>query len=770
MTMFRFNGRNILLLVAVWAVTGFILGTETLLGPSRWIADYARSAPEHAYVEGPAVRSLILVLMAVSLVLALLITKAILLSDRKHVRFGMPLLLGIFLTATLYMWFNPEKFGNAKPLTSGSKERFTVGPYPDLGKLKELKQDGYTGVISLLHPAVVPFETSLIETEKANAKAVGIEVQHLPMLPWISDNRESLAKLGEIASKPGGRYYLHCYLGKDRVNVALRRIAEADPSSTGIERMNLRQLSMRRRLERGRVMKPAENVFVVPYPTHEELFGYILAEGITNVVCLMDPEEEGAAKVIGTADKDLGDHGVKLTRCPIVRRKYDAEAARRAATMVKTMNGTVVVFDFVCPSFRTEAFIQALGSDLPALPPSFAGTNLLVAPVRHVAQNALCGRRPERLKEFEQLEDIGIRKFMYVGKGGDPEAVRDSEFTKAGKFDWRVVDPLTEEADKLLAEGGPWYVYGRIQEEMVRRWEKKHGPPYVAPADHIVIPLAEKTPPPGPTRYEQMMAAISGGRSLQGVGGVARAGLDFVMGSAASPRMIILLVPFSFFYTYLCASLAGWLRMARDVRVSYTRKVFHFLIFTMACVVQAAGGTEATVIFGTVVCCCVMYAMLRGEGFGFYEAMARPTDAPHRSLYVFVPMVTTAVGGVLANIFFQPVALIGYLVGGWGDAVGEPVGAKFGKHKYRVLSLMGVPATRSLEGSAAVAIASFLAAWTGLALVGTPMEVAVPVALICAFASCVTEAFSSHGLDNLTVQVVACAVLYYLLRSMGQAM
>jgi len=38
---------------------------------------------------------------------------------------------------------------------------------------------------------------------------------------------------------------------------------------------------------------------------------------------------------------------------------------------------------------------------------------------------------------------------------------------------------------------------------------------------------------------------------------------------------------------------------------------------------------------------------------------------------------------------------------GWGDAVGEPVGTRFGRHPYRVPSLAGVPATRTLEGSLA---------------------------------------------------------------------
>jgi hypothetical protein len=41
-------------------------------------------------------------------------------------------------------------------------------------------------------------------------------------------------------------------------------------------------------------------------------------------------------------------------------------------------------------------------------------------------------------------------------------------------------------------------------------------------------------------------------------------------------------------------------------------------------------------------------------------------------------------------------ALVGYLVTGWGDAVGEPVGVWIGRHRFRVLSLTGIPSERPI--------------------------------------------------------------------------
>jgi phytol kinase len=711
---------------------------------------------------------MILALLVCSLAASLFLAKYILVSSCKHVRFGIALLLALFLTADLYMWFNPVKFGEqARKADAASASRFTVGPYPDLDKLAELKKAGYTGVISLLHPAVMPFETTLIETEKANTGKTGIKMIHLPMLPWISENRSSLARLTEIAGRKDGRYYLHCYLGKDRVNVALRTIADADPSVRKSIGFNARSLSMRRKLERGQVMMPMENVYLIPYPTREELFGFIMAANITNVVCLMDPNEENSVKIMAEAELMLAGHGVKQVNCPIKRNPYQPVQIREAVARVKEMTGAVVVYDFDTPSFRTEAFVQACSDERPCLPPALTASSVDVAPVRHLAPNVISGRRPVRLAEFEQLEKAGVQNFLYVGSAEEPEAVRDRELAGIARFNWQVTSDESGAALEMVKTGGPWYVYGRLNKDRLDKWAELIGPAYMEPADHVVVPPAKPSPPKPPSRFEIALGQIKNpAGSVKEINPV-KVIFDFALNSAPSTRTLILFTPFCVFYTWVCAGYAGWLRMSRNIRVSYTRKVFHFLIFTMACFVQAWGGIEGTIVFGTVVCCSVMYAILRGNGYAFYEAMARPTDEPHRSLYIFIPMVTTAIGGVIANIFFQPVALVGYLVGGWGDAVGEPIGAKWGKHRYKVPSMMGVPASRSIEGSVAVMIAAFLAALAGLALMGAPMDLAFKAAAAAAVAACLIEAISTHGLDNLTVQIVASAVIFFVIRYAG---
>ncbi|GMV08081.1 MAG: hypothetical protein AMXMBFR53_43560 [Gemmatimonadota bacterium] len=201
----------------------------------------------------------------------------------------------------------------------------------------------------------------------------------------------------------------------------------------------------------------------------------------------------------------------------------------------------------------------------------------------------------------------------------------------------------------------------------------------------------------------------------------------------------------------------------RGVRVAYTRKLFHFGIFTGAGAVHAWAGLAATNAYGATVAALVLVAVLRGEGDAFYEALARETDRPHRSLFIVVPLLTTAVGGLLSGLLAGPWAAVGYVVAGWGDAVGEPVGARWGRHPYRVPSLAGVPAIRTWEGSSAVLVAGWGAAVLVAAGLGVPPAVALLPSLGVAVGATAVEALSPHGTDNLTVQVTASALSVLLL-------
>ena len=225
---------------------------------------------------------------------------------------------------------------------------------------------------------------------------------------------------------------------------------------------------------------------------------------------------------------------------------------------------------------------------------------------------------------------------------------------------------------------------------------------------------------------------------------------------------IALFSPLFALYVLLSAAFVGWLRTVKQVRVGYTRKFFHLFIFSLAGILQLIWHLPLVMLFGLIVFFAVLYAVFRGEGFAFYEAIARPQDAPKRSSFVIIPLIMTALGGYLGNIWFGEFAAVGILICGWGDAAGELIGSRWGKHRYSVPTLFSVPSVRSVEGSLAVLCISIFICIPALLVLGVPLKIALWISLIAGVVGTIIEAISNHGLDNLTVQLITTATAYYL--------
>jgi phytol kinase len=213
-------------------------------------------------------------------------------------------------------------------------------------------------------------------------------------------------------------------------------------------------------------------------------------------------------------------------------------------------------------------------------------------------------------------------------------------------------------------------------------------------------------------------------------------------------------VPLAAGWTWLWWSAAGQVKARLHWRTGYTRKLIHLATFLSASVVQWCGGAEAVYVFGVGASLVLGLAVWRGDGHPIYEAMARESDFPYRTRFILIPYATTVLGGMVATVGFGDWAILGYLVGGLGDAVGEPVGVRFGRHRYRV-PCFWLRATRSLEGSAAVLVVSFGGLLAGCAILGLALDARTLLSCIAiAVAAALAEAVSPHGWDNLTMQVI----------------
>ena len=210
-------------------------------------------------------------------------------------------------------------------------------------------------------------------------------------------------------------------------------------------------------------------------------------------------------------------------------------------------------------------------------------------------------------------------------------------------------------------------------------------------------------------------------------------------------------------WSYCCLSFAGYLKMTMGLHTGYTRKTFHALIFISAVVAQAFGGFVAVCVFGVAVSLVVGLAVLRGPNDRLYEALAREQDRPARTYYIVIPYFATLIGGLTSNILFGPLAVVGYLVGGLGDAAGEPAGTRWGRHRYR-----GAARVKTFEGSMAVLTASVAALLIAVAITpelhfGLRSMITLPlIAVVCTL----VEAFSPRGWDNVPMQVVPTLLVF----------
>jgi hypothetical protein len=465
------------------ACVGFVLGTFTLLGPLRGLLESMRDEGVSAETEAAIVRLAILVLIVVSLILAGWLSRRVRRTSLGILKFGLPSLAVGLAGLCVGWWLVSAQGGDAGESFVGS--RFTFGPYPSEARLAQLASEGYSGVISLLHPAVVPFETRLIGEERRTANAAGLEFIHAPMLPWVSDNEESLNIIKTIVERGHGRYYVHCLLGKDRVRIAKRWVQELNPMAEiglteGTENHEKnRQLHDGMLWERGRVVFVGEGIFLTPQPAKNEYVSYLLSGSNGPVFSLLDPHRLEDRPWIEEERRIYEGNGMELVVLPIPVDPYDGHVALAVADRIRRSPGSKVVHAFLSldsgRSPSAEAFVQALYSGLPPLPPALFVEPLFRGRARVIAPNVALGPRPRNDEFAGTLHRRGVREFVYLGDAQDSEAREDRGLCLGAGLDWRGV---TRESDllEIVARGGPWYLYGPLAELLGPKVARAMGP------------------------------------------------------------------------------------------------------------------------------------------------------------------------------------------------------------------------------------------------------------------------------------------------------
>ncbi|MFK2826879.1 hypothetical protein QYG89_14585 [Bacillus sp. B190/17] len=229
-------------------------------------------------------------------------------------------------------------------------DRFTFGPYPEKEDLEQLKDAGYDGVITLLSPTL-PIEKPLLDKEKKSADEAGIVLYSLPMLPWVGDNSETIEAIKKMIQQDDKKYYVHCYLGRHRVDVVKQVINQALDSTY---KLNFLQPTT---FERGNLYYfHDENILVGPYPTDEEWFTRIKRGEVKEVVSLLESKH---TKLISKEEKVALEMGMTVQRLPLSG-EPTREEIKKAADYITSLDHKVFVHNFNNPREieELEAYIS----------------------------------------------------------------------------------------------------------------------------------------------------------------------------------------------------------------------------------------------------------------------------------------------------------------------------------------------------------------------------------------------------------------------------
>jgi len=198
-----------------------------------------------------------------------------------------------------------------------------------------------------------------------------------------------------------------------------------------------------------------------------------------------------------------------------------------------------------------------------------------------------------------------------------------------------------------------------------------------------------------------------------------------------------------------------------DIKVNYTRKINHFVLFFLPHLLMRLNPftpTVATTIIGAtigVLTLAIYIRPLRNQSpmvATMFMSFDRPEDRPFTLFWLSTQIMASYVVVLFLMIFIMnehhyDFVLIPILINGIGDGLAEPVGIRFGKHTYQTRALFTKKRyTRSLEGSACVFLTSVIAIVLFRPLFEPSQFIAA--LLIMPVVMTLTEAFSPHSWDS----------------------
>jgi len=222
----------------------------------------------------------------------------------------------------------------------------------------------------------------------------------------------------------------------------------------------------------------------------------------------------------------------------------------------------------------------------------------------------------------------------------------------------------------------------------------------------------------------------------------------------------------------------------KGTKVNYTRKISHFALLIVPFVMNvmarspptSAASTsgymmQAVGLLSGLPFCALFIKPIR-ERVGIihtaFLGIDRPEDRPHTLNWLFTQTTANFLAAIPLAIYLGAIgkpelilALI--LINGIGDGLAEPVGIRFGKHKYVTSALFTDRRyVRSFEGSSCVFVVSLMVLLSFGSSFGTIQLVAALLTLPAVMT--LVEAKAPHAWDNPLLFAIGSVVLFLILQ------
>lgn len=219
---------------------------------------------------------------------------------------------------------------------------------------------------------------------------------------------------------------------------------------------------------------------------------------------------------------------------------------------------------------------------------------------------------------------------------------------------------------------------------------------------------------------------------------------------------------------YIIMYMTGLLVLRKGVKVNYTRKINHFTLLVVPFLLgmimgpgNASDGAPPDFFMQVIgllsgLLFFVIFLKPIRERVGFFRTtfsgIDRPEDRPFTLRWITTQtaanyLVAIPVAMYLGMINRPELIFILILINGIGDGLAEPIGVRFGKHKYQTFALFTKRKyERSIEGSACV----FLTSLFVVILFNSPFSTIQFIVALIAFPTVMTlaEAKAPHSWDN----------------------